>query len=255
MLYLLGFSGQGQAADLRQVRTRSTTCAAATTRSRRDSPKRSGPDNDGNRSWSRSRRNSDGTYRLSFRAGLARADGDRRPRRPGAAVLDPAHASTTPRPASRQSRRRRSASSGWGPTPSSSPVRQTPLELARQQRRHLRRHRLPEHVGGDPRRSPAPRGSSSTTRAGQSARASAAAPPPNAPRRFLTQIEPVLPGITPHWNGQGDRRLLDRLPLDQGLLLLLEGRPVHEVLRRRGAKRRATATSPASTRRPTSRAT
>ena len=39
MLYLLGFSGQGQL-RIFGPRTRSTTCAAATTRSRRGSPTR-----------------------------------------------------------------------------------------------------------------------------------------------------------------------------------------------------------------------
>ena len=53
----------------------------------------------------------------------------------------------------------------------------------------------------------------------------------------------------------GDRRLLDRLPVDQGLLLVLEGRPVHEVRRRRARSSRTAATSPASTPRSTSRAT
>ncbi len=54
---------------------------------------------------------------------------------------------------------------------------------------------------------------------------------------------------------QGRPRLLDRLPVDEGLVLLLEGRAVHALLRRRGRAAAATATSPASTPRRTSRAT
>ena len=45
------------------------------------------------------------------------------------------------------------------------------------------------------------------------------------------QIEPVLPGITAAVERPGHRGLLARQPVDEGLVLLLEGRAVHEVLR------------------------
>jgi monoamine oxidase len=51
------------------------------------------------------------------------------------------------------------------------------------------------------RPSPAPRGSWSTTPAGRSAPRSAAAHPPAA-KQFLSQLEPVLPGITGQYNGK-----------------------------------------------------
>ena len=54
---------------------------------------------------------------------------------------------------------------------------------------------------------------------------------------------------------QGGDRLLARLPLDEGLVLVLEGRPVPALRRAWRAGARATASSPASTPRSTSRAT
>ena len=69
--------------------------------------------------------------------------------------------------------------------------------------------------------------------------------------QFLSQIEPVLPGITDRVERPRDPRLMAGLQVDERLVLLLEGRPVHEV-RRHGAKAAGrTATSPASTRRST----
>ncbi len=50
---------------------------------------------------------------------------------------------------------------------------------------------------------------------------------------FLRQLEPVLPGISSAVERSGDARLLARQPLGEGLVLLLEGRSVHEVRRRR----------------------
>ena len=57
--------------------------------------------------------------------------------------------------------------------------------------------------------------------------------PQQQAKTFLKQIEPVLPGATAKWNGQRDARLLDRVPVDEGLVLVLEGRAVHELRRRR----------------------
>ena len=73
--------------------------------------------------------------------------------------------------------------------------------------------------------------------------------------QFLSQIEPVLPGITGAMERSRHGGLLDRLSLDQGLVLVLEGRPVHAVRRVPSGCRRVPATSPASTPRSTSRAT
>ncbi len=56
--------------------------------------------------------------------------------------------------------------------------------------------------GRSPGRSRGPRGSSSTTREGTSAPASAAARPTERAKQFLAQIEPVLPGISSRWNGR-----------------------------------------------------
>ena len=53
-----------------------------------------------------------------------------------------------------------------------------------------------------------------------------------APQQFLAQIEPVLPGLRDVERPRDDR-LLGRQPLAQRFLLLLEGRPVHGVRRRR----------------------
>ena len=50
---------------------------------------------------------------------------------------------------------------------------------------------------------------------------------------FLQQIEPVLPGATAQWNGKVTRDWWTGEPVDEGLVLLLEGGPVHEVLGRR----------------------
>ena len=63
------------------------------------------------------------------------------------------------------------------------------------------------------------------------------------------------PGRDEGLERQGQDRLLARQPLDEGLVLLLEGRPVHSASPASREGVRATATSPASTRRSTSRAT
>ena len=83
-------------------RTRSTTCAGATTRF----PTRLAAALAGqittNRALTAISRNADGSYSLTF-VGRSR-DGHRRPRRDGDPVLDPARPSTTRRPASRRAR-------------------------------------------------------------------------------------------------------------------------------------------------------
>jgi len=57
--------------------------------------------------------------------------------------------------------------------------------------------------------------------------------PRSRAKEFLAQVEPVLPGVTTAWNGKATIDL-DGLRVDARLVLLLEGRPVHEV-RRSGA--------------------
>ena len=54
-------------------------------------------------------------------------------------------------------------------------------------------------------------------------------------KTFLAQIEPVLPGATAQWNGRAALDYWTGQPVDEGLLLVLEGRPVHGV---RGRRRR-----------------
>ena len=117
------------------------------------------------------------------------------------------------------------------------------------QRRDLLRHRLPEHLGGLARAAGHDRASSSTTRAARSARASARGTPTSRAQQFLAQIEPRAARRDPGLERPGDDRLLDRLPVDEGLVLVLEGRPVHERSPGWRAVGRATATSAASTRR------
>ena len=60
--------------------------------------------------------------------------------------------------------------------------------------------------------------------------------PASRAAQFLGQLEPVLPGATKAWNGKADDRLLAWQPLDEGLVLLLEGRPV-PALRGHGGRR------------------
>ena len=129
------------------------------------------------------------------------------------------------------------------------------LEAARAQRRDVLRPRLPEHVGGDARAARRRRGSSSTTPAAtigasfgdRHARSRAR----SSSSRRSSRCFPVRsrPGTARR------RRLLAGQPVDEGLVLVLEGRAVHEVRRHRAAARGQRATSRASTRRSTSRAT
>ena len=80
------------------------------------------------------------------------------------------------------------------------PIRQTPLELARQPRRDLRGHRLPEHLGGDPRAA-GNRGDPGRLHGRQHRRELRQRHSRRTRQQFLSQIEPVLPGITSPWNG------------------------------------------------------
>ena len=50
--------------------------------------------------------------------------------------------------------------------------------------------------------------------------------------QFLSQLEPVLPGISAPslWNGRATLGLLARQSLHPRLVLVLEGRPVHGLL-------------------------
>ena len=63
------------------------------------------------------------------------------------------------------------------------------------------------------------------------------------------------PGRRRRWNGRATIDFWPGYRVDEGLVLVLEGRPVPALRRDGGAARRATASSPASTRRSTSRAT
>ena len=110
---------------------------------------------------------------------------------------------------------------------------------------------LPEHMGGFARPGRASRASSSTTpagaigselRRGHAERSRAKSVPGPARAR-------VARAISAKWNGTGDARLLGRKPVDERLLLVLEGRPVHALRGGRGRGARATAISQASTRR------
>ena len=58
--------------------------------------------------------------------------------------------------------------------------------------------------------------------------------PTTRAQQFLSQIEPVLPGLSPVLEREGDDRLLERLPVDARLVLVLEGRSVHRLLGGRG---------------------
>ena len=79
--------------------------------------------------------------------------------------------------------------------------------------------------------------------------------PSSRAKQFLAQLEPVLPGITKRWNGRATIDFWPGYRVDARLLRVLEGRAVHALRRRRERAVRATATSPASTHRRTSRGT
>ncbi len=59
--------------------------------------------------------------------------------------------------------------------------------------------------------------------------------PESRAKQFLAQIEPVLPGRDEGVERQGGDRLLARVPLDEGLVLVLEGGPVPALRRDGGA--------------------
>ena len=114
---------------------------------------------------------------------------------------------------------------------------------------------LPEHVGGHARRSPGTAGHPRRLHGRNDRRELRLGTPCSAAKQFLGQIEPVLPGSTAQWNGTATLDFWPGYPWTKGSYSYWKVGPVHEVLRRRGASSRATATSPASTRRSTSRAT
>ena len=237
-------------------RTRSTTCAAATTRSRRCSTQALGGQiTHRDASSSRSGATQTATYRLTFKQG-------------GSSKQVTADHVVLALPFSIMRSSVDWSQAGFGPVKTRAiqraghgnelqaacPVHRPPLERAGQQRQHVRGHRLPEHLGGhalaarpvgDPGRlhRRQHRGELRHRLADERA------------QQFLRQIEPVLPGISAKFERPRNGRLLDRISVDEGLLQLLEGRPVHEVRRAQSASARATATSRASTPRSTSRAT
>ena len=55
----------------------------------------------------------------------------------------------------------------------------------------------------------------------------------HGPQQFASQLEPLLPGISGQAERQGDDRLLAGQPVLARLVLVLEGRAVHRVRRRR----------------------
>ena len=59
--------------------------------------------------------------------------------------------------------------------------------------------------------------------------------PETRAQQFLAQIEPVLPGITKAYNGKATIDFWPGYRVDEGLVLVLEGRAVHEVRRDRAA--------------------
>ena len=148
-------------------RTRSTTCAAATTRSRtRLAAALARPDQDGLRSWSRSAATPTARYELTLRqrAGTSTVTADQVVLALPFSILR--RRSTTRRRASSRSRSTAISELGHGhELEAARPVHEPPLERPRLQRRDLRRHRLPEHLGGHARPARHARGSSSTTRA------------------------------------------------------------------------------------------
>ena len=79
--------------------------------------------------------------------------------------------------------------------------------------------------------------------------------PASRAQQFLRQLEPVLPGISAKFNGRATVDFWTGVPVDEGLLQLLEGRASTRRSPAPRASARATATSPASTPRSTSRAT
>ena len=57
--------------------------------------------------------------------------------------------------------------------------------------------------------------------------------PQSRAQQFLAQIEPLMPESPAKWNGRATVDFWTALPVDEGLVLLLEGRPVPGVRRRR----------------------
>ena len=98
-------------------------------------------------------------------------------------------------------------------------------------------------------------GSSSTTRAARSVRASAPGRRLRRAKQFLAQLEPRPPRDHEAVERACDDRLLARLPVDERLVLVLEGRAVHALRAASRASGRATASSRVSTRRSTFRGT
>ena len=102
------------------------------------------------------------------------------------------------------------------------------------ERRDVLRHRLPEHLGGHARPARQERDPRRLHRRQDRRELRLRHARVAGGQQFLGQIEPVLPGRDAGVERPGDDRLLARLPLDEGLVLLLEGRPVPALRRHRG---------------------
>ena len=149
-------------------------------------------------------------------------------------------------------------------------VREPLLELERPvgdlERRLLHRPGLPEHLGRRPARRPARPGSWSTTAAAtspaRSRRRRRTRTPTQNPQvadlrhaRSCDSSRPSSPGIATAWNGKATLSAPFLRPEPAVLVLLLEGRAVHDLRRLRGRPAGQRSTLPASTARRTSRAT
>ncbi len=254
MLYLLGFSGQGQlrifGASNEKYHVRGGNDQIPT----RLAEALAGSDNEG---IGAGRDRAQLRWQLPARLplGLRREQhGDRRPRRPGAAVLDPAQRRLLEsRLLESQEDLDRTARDG-DQLEAPCPVRQTPLELTRQPGRDLRGHRLPEHLGGDPgaagnRRDPG-------RLHGRENRGELRQRHPRRTRRQIPLPDRAGPaGDHAALERQGDRSTTGpatpgpRAPTPTGRSASTRSSPAPKP------KSRTAATSPASTRRPTSRAT
>ena len=254
LLYLLGYQGPGNLRDLRQVE--------------REVPRAGGNDQipqrladaigraDLARAPSSSRSPERRRLRPVALEGRLDVQGDGRPGRPRAAVLDPALVGRlSRRPASSRCKVTRDPGAGDGDElEAPRPVPEAPLERPRLQRRDVLRPRLPEHLGGharagrrrrDPRQLHGRQDRRELRQRHAGARASSSS----------RQIEPVLPGPHGALERQGDRRLLAGYPWTKGSYSYWK---VGQYTAFAGIERergRATATSRASTPRSTSRAT
>ena len=201
------------------------------------------------------KRRDDGTFKLTFRNGAGSFDGHDR-RRARAAVLDPPLVCRllTGR-FQRREDDRRSTSRGWARTRSStcSSIRvsggtQGCNGETYSDRGYQNTWEVTRAQGGTS-------GILSWYTGGNIGVAVGSGTPQQQAKTFLKQIEPVLPGATEQWNGRVTRDYWTGYQWTQGLVLLLEGRAVHALRRRRGATAWATATSAASTPRSISRGT